>query len=157
VTVEVSIEVDGRACSATVSPGARLVDVLRDEWGASGTRIGCLTGDCGACTVMVDGATRKSCLLLAAAVDGGVVRTIEGLAGPEGALTDVQQAFWDENAFQCGFCTAGMVLVVHELLEQASDPDEAEIRRALSGNLCRCTGYDAIVTAARRAAAERVR
>jgi aerobic carbon-monoxide dehydrogenase small subunit len=149
--IDVELVVDGQRRTATVEPGARLVDVLRDDWDRTGTRIGCLTGDCGACTVLVDGATRKSCLLLAAAVDGEVT-TIQGVAAEDGGLTDVQQAFWDEHAFQCGYCTAGMVLVVGELLEQDPHPTDQAIRRAVSGNLCRCTGYEAIVAAARRVA-----
>ena len=109
-----------------------------------GTHIGCLTGDCGACTVERDGKITKSCLVLAASAEGSEITTIEGLS-ENGELSTIQQAFWDEYGFQCGFCLPGMLFAAKDLLEQNASPTEAEIRHAINGNLCRCTGYDTIV------------
>jgi carbon-monoxide dehydrogenase small subunit len=149
--VAISLEINGSACTLEVEPGLLLVDALRESCGLTGTRVGCLTGDCGACTVRVDGETRRSCLILAAAMSGRSVTTIEGLA-PEGSLTAVQRAFCGEHGFQCGYCTAGMVLVIEELLAHEPHPDGARVREAIAGNLCRCTGYDSIIAAALAAA-----
>jgi aerobic-type carbon monoxide dehydrogenase small subunit (CoxS/CutS family) len=145
------IELNGDAREADVDPRSLLVEALRDDFGAYGPKIGCLTGDCGACTVRVDGRLRKACMELAVAHEGARVTTLEGLSGPEGQLTRLQQAFWDNHAFQCGFCLSGMLFAAEELLERVPEPDEAQIRDAIGGNLCRCTGYDAIVTAVQAA------
>jgi carbon-monoxide dehydrogenase small subunit len=150
-SVAISLEINGSRRSLEVQPGLLLVDALRESCGLTGTHVGCLTGDCGACTVLVDGETRRSCLILAAAMDGRSVTTIEGLA-PEGSLTAVQRAFCAEHGFQCGYCTAGMVLVVEELLAREPNPSAAQVREAIAGNLCRCTGYDSIIAAALAAA-----
>jgi aerobic-type carbon monoxide dehydrogenase small subunit (CoxS/CutS family) len=147
------LEINGERRTAEVDPRMLLVDALRDAFGVTGPKIGCLTGDCGACTIRLDGRVAKSCLTLALAADGASIRTLEGIAGPDGALTELQQAFWDEHAFQCGYCLSGMLFSAEDLLERTPSPSDVEIREALSGNLCRCTGYDAIVAAVRRVAA----
>jgi carbon-monoxide dehydrogenase small subunit len=134
-----------------VDPRRTLVHVLRDQLGLTGTHAGCLTGHCGACTVRLDGRAVKSCTVLAVAADGAYVETIEGLAR-DGALHPVQQAFWDRFGFQCGFCTPGMIMTALELLAEQPVPDQAAVREALSGNLCRCTGYQTIVDAVLAAA-----
>ena len=144
--------VNGVSFRDEVEPGLLLVEFVRDRLGLKGTHIGCLAGDCGACTVALDGRIVKSCTVLAATVDGCAIDTIEGLA-PAGELHPVQRAFWELHGFQCGFCLPGMVFAALELLRADADPSEAEIRRALSGNLCRCTGYqsqvEAVIAAAR--------
>jgi carbon-monoxide dehydrogenase small subunit len=150
--MELRLELNGAPRTAEIDPRMLLVEALRDAFGATGPKTGCLTGDCGACTVRLDGEVVKSCLRLAVACDGAAVRTLEGIAG-DGELTALQQAFWDEHAFQCGFCLSGMLFAAEELLAREPDPSDAQIRDALSGNLCRCTGYDPIVRAVRRAAA----
>lgn len=147
----VRFSVNGEACRIEVEPGLLLVDLVRERLGLKGTHAGCLSGDCGACTVRLDGLIVKSCVVLAAAADGSEITTIEGL-GEAGALHPVQQAFWDEHGFQCGFCLPGMVFAAIELLEENPCPDEPEVRRALSGNLCRCTGYQGQVAAVLAAA-----
>ncbi|MGY1692058.1 (2Fe-2S)-binding protein [Geodermatophilus sp. SYSU D01105] len=144
--VELTLTVDGRRHTAAVDPRSLLLDALRDDFGATAPKAGCRTGDCGACTVRVDGAIAKSCLRLAVAEDGADVDTIASMADGE-ELTPLQRAFWDANAFQCGFCLSGMLFAAEDLLERVAAPTEAEVREALSGNLCRCTGYDAIVDA----------
>jgi aerobic-type carbon monoxide dehydrogenase small subunit (CoxS/CutS family) len=145
------LRLNGEQRSADVDPRMLLVEALRDAFGAHGPKIGCLTGDCGACTVRVDGAIVKSCLKLAVAAEGADVETLEGLAG-EGGLSALQQAFWDSHAFQCGYCLSGMLFAAGDLLERVESPIDAEIREAISGNLCRCTGYDPIVDAIRSVA-----
>jgi aerobic-type carbon monoxide dehydrogenase small subunit (CoxS/CutS family) len=149
--VRLTIELNGAVRTARVDRRMLLVEALRDRFGATGPKVGCGTGDCGACTVTADGAVIKSCLELAVAAEGTSVTTLEGLA-EDGRLTPLQQAFWDEYAFQCGFCLSGMLFSAQDLLSRTPDPTEEEIRLALSGNLCRCTGYDTIVSAVRRAA-----
>ena len=134
-----------------VAPGLLLVDFVRERLGLKGTHIGCLTGDCGACTLVLDGRIVKSCTVLAATLDGSAIETVEGLAR-DGELHPVQRAFWEQHGFQCGFCLPGMLFAAIDLLSVRPDPSEAEIRRALSGNLCRCTGYQAQVTAVATAA-----
>jgi carbon-monoxide dehydrogenase small subunit len=129
-----------------------LVEMIRSDLDLTGTHIGCLTGDCGACTVRVDGKLEKACLSLAVAHDGAVITTIEGTA-VDGELHPVQRAFWEEHGFQCGYCLPGMVLSAVDLLQTTLEPTEAEIREAIDGNLCRCTGYVNIVKAIRAAGA----
>jgi carbon-monoxide dehydrogenase small subunit len=154
MAVEIRVEVNGRSCQSAVEPRLLLVHYLRDVLGLTGTHIGCETSLCGACTVLVNGQAVKSCTMLAVEADGASITTIEGLAGPDGGLHPVQEAFRQAHALQCGYCTPGMILTVVELLARRPDPSEAEIRRALAGNLCRCTGYQNIVAAVERAAAQ---
>lgn len=136
-----------------VSPDRRVVDLLREDLGLTGTKEGCGAGECGACTILVGGESRLSCLMLAAQLEGESVTTIEGVAEEEGAgLHPVQEAFIECGAVQCGFCTPGMILSAVDLLERNPDPDRDEIRRGLSGNLCRCTGYVKIVDSVEAAA-----
>ena len=135
------------------APGMRrLLDVLREDLALTGTKEGCGEGECGACTVLLDGAPTRSCLVFAVQVDGGRVETVEGLATP-GALHPLQEAFRTRHALQCGFCTPGILMTLVAYLREHASPSEAEIREALSGNLCRCTGYQHIVQAALDAAA----
>jgi carbon-monoxide dehydrogenase small subunit len=147
----VRFTLNGDPVEAGVRAGETLVQTLRERFGLTGTKQGCDLGDCGACTVLFDGEPVLSCLVLAADAEGHSVVTIEGLSNGE-ELHPVQKAFLDEGAVQCGYCTPGMVLTTTALLDANPDPTEAEIRRALSGNLCRCTGYTKIVRAVRRAA-----
>jgi aerobic-type carbon monoxide dehydrogenase small subunit (CoxS/CutS family) len=144
--MEVSVTVNGTTLSADVEPRTLLVHYLRDELGLTGTNIGCDTSSCGACTVLVDGRSAKSCTLLAAQVDGAEVTTIEGLAGDDG-LHPMQQAFHECHALQCGYCTPGMVMAAVSLVDEYDDLDAAGVRVGLEGNLCRCTGYQNIVKA----------
>ena len=130
-----------------------LADFLRHGLLLTGTHIGCEHGVCGACTVLVDGASVRSCLMLAVQAHGRNVETVEGLASPEQELNILQRAFWEQHGLQCGFCTSGMLMTLTEYLRDHSAPSEAEIREALSGNICRCTGYQGIVAAALQAAA----
>ena len=147
---EISVVVDGVRYDDSVEPRLLLVHYLREMLGKTGTPVGCDTSNCGACTVLMDGVSVKSCAVLAVQADGSDVTTIEGLAG--GGLHPVQQAFHEEHALQCGYCTPGMILAVTDLLRENPDPTEAEIRDGLEGNLCRCTGYENIVRAVQRAA-----
>jgi len=147
----VDLTLNGERRSAEVDPRMLLVEALRDAFGARGPKIGCLTGDCGACTVRVGGRIVKSCLQMAVAHDGAEVQTLEGLA-EDGALSELQEAFWDAHAFQCGYCLSGMLFAAGDLLERTPSPSDEEIREAISGNLCRCTGYDPIVAAIRSVA-----
>ena len=151
-TVDIDLQVNGRREQRTVEARMTLVDFLRHELGLTGTHVGCEHGVCGACTVLVDGASARSCLMLAAQADGAAITTVEGLA-PDGAPNALQEAFWTHHALQCGFCTPGVLITLTELLREIPDPDEAAIREALAGNLCRCTGYTNIVAAALAAAA----
>jgi aerobic carbon-monoxide dehydrogenase small subunit len=161
--VSVRLTVNGTPREATVPARTLLVHFLRDHLRLTGTHVGCDTTQCGACTVALDGVAVKSCTVLAAQADGHEVTTIEGLSAQDGAGQDgagrdggtlhpVQQAFQDEHALQCGYCTPGMVMAVRQLLADYPDPTEAEVRHALDGNICRCTGYQNIVAAALRAA-----
>ena len=147
-SVENTLEfrVNGHTHQVAAHPSERLLDVLRDRLGLTGAKEGCGTGQCGACTVLVEGRAVNSCLVLAADVAGKEITTIEGLA-PPGKLHPLQQAFLDHGAVQCGFCTPGMVLSAKALLDEDPDPGEEDIRRALAGNLCRCTGYRKIFEA----------
>ncbi|SAL51240.1 2Fe-2S iron-sulfur cluster binding domain-containing protein [Caballeronia cordobensis] len=147
-TIQVRLALNGEPRVADVDSRLLLVELIRDALDAKGTRVGCLTGDCGACTVLVDGEVKKSCLVLAASISGNDVRTIEGIEGIE----TLKEAFIAENGFQCGFCTSGMIVAAADLLKHNPLPSHEEIRRAISGNLCRCTGYEAIVNAVYRAA-----
>lgn len=150
---EVRVTVNGQQHTVSVDVRKPLVDLLREDLDLTGTHVGCRSGDCGACTVKLNGEVVKSCLRLAASVDGAEITTIEGLAEEDGTLTAVQQSFWDEYGFQCGYCLPGMLFCSSELLERNPDPDEAQIRHAIDGNLCRCTGYHGIVRAVQAAAA----
>ena len=149
--MEVSVTVNGTTRSADVEPRTLLVHYLRDDLGLTGTNIGCDTSSCGACTVLVDGRSAKSCTLLAAQVDGAEVTTIEGLAGDDG-LHPMQQAFHECHALQCGYCTPGMVMAAVSLVDEYDYLDAAGVRVGLEGNLCRCTGYQNIVKAVLAAA-----
>ena len=149
-SVAVRLTVNGETREAEVDVRTPLVLFLREQLGLTGTHFGCLTGHCGACTVVVNGSIAKSCTVLAVSAQGDDIRTIEGVA-QNGNLDNVQQAFWDELGFQCGYCTPGMILTVKELLAENPKPTEAEIRSAIDGNLCRCTGYHNIVAAVRKA------
>ena len=149
--ISITVKVNGAAHAAAVEPRRSLVDFLRHDLGLVGTHVGCEHGVCGACTVMLDGRTVRSCLLLAAQADGAEVTTIEGIGTAE-ALHPMQQAFQQHHALQCGFCTPGMILAAIELLGDNPNPTPEEIRVGLSGNLCMCTGYVNIVRAVRAAA-----
>ncbi len=151
--VSVQLRINGVPRTATVAARTLLVHFLRDHLRLTGTHVGCDTTQCGACTVALDGVAVKSCTVLAAQADGHEVTTIEGLCDPgSGALHPIQQAFQDEHALQCGYCTPGMVMAVRQLLADHPDPTEDEVRHALDGNICRCTGYQNIVAAVLRAA-----
>ena len=147
----IKVEVDGVTYEDDVEPRLLLVHYLRDRLGKVGTPIGCDTTNCGACTVLMDGLSVKSCSVLAVQADGRAITTIEGL-GIDGQLHPMQQAFHEEHALQCGYCTPGMIMASLDLLRENADPSEDEIREGLEGNLCRCTGYQNIVRAVRRAA-----
>jgi len=155
-SVPVSLTVNGVAVSRRVEPRQSLVDFIRYDLELTGSHVGCEHGVCGACTVRVDGAIVRGCLMLAVQCDGARVETIEGVAGT-GEIFDLQQAFAHENALQCGFCTAGMLLTAQDLLARRPGASAVEIREALSGNYCRCTGYHAIVEAVRKTAEARGR
>jgi carbon-monoxide dehydrogenase small subunit len=146
----ISIRVNSVDRRAEVEPRLLLAHFLRETAGLTGTHIGCETSLCGACTVLLEGRAVKSCTVLAVQADGGAVTTIEGLAG-DGKLHAIQQGFWEEHGLQCGFCTPGMILCSHDLLSQNASPSEGEIREAIGGNLCRCTGYEHIVNAVQSA------
>ena len=150
--VEVEIRVNGEPRRATIEPRLTLADHLRERCGLTGTHLGCEHGVCGACTVLVDGEAVRSCLVFAVQADGRDVTTIEGLAAPDGGLSTVQSAFRDHHGLQCGFCTPGFVVSVTAFLRDNPDPTDEQIREGLSGNLCRCTGYQGIIAAVRAAA-----
>ena len=150
----ITLKVNGSTRTTEVEPRALLAYVLRDQLDLTGTHIGCDTSQCGACTVHLDGRAVKSCTVLAVQAEGREITTIEGLA-PNGGLHPLQQAFWEKHGLQCGFCTPGMIMTAADLLATNPKPSETEIRRALEGNLCRCTGYQNIVAAIQTAAARR--
>ena len=150
--MNVTITVNGEKTSHEVEDRTLLVHYLRDAVGLTATNIGCDTTSCGACTVIVDGLSVKSCTVLAAQTDGAQVTTLEGLAGPDGEMHPMQRAFREEHGLQCGFCTPGMVMAAIGVLADNPDPTDREIREGLEGNLCRCTGYHNIVRAVRSAA-----
>jgi carbon-monoxide dehydrogenase small subunit len=141
----IEMTVNGKRCEGLVEPRLSLADFLRDHLGLSGTHLGCEQGICGSCTVFFNGETVRSCLLLAVQANGGAVLTVEGLAGKREPLHPIQQGFVETLGFQCGFCTPGFLMTIYEFLNENPSPSEAEIRERLSGNLCRCTGYQNIV------------
>ena len=151
MTEHIALTVNGQSREAEVEPRRLLVQLLREDMDLTGTHVGCDTSQCGACTVHVDGAAVKSCTMLAVQADGSDVTTIEGMA-PDGGLHPLQNAFWEKHGLQCGFCTPGMIMVAADLLARNADPTDVEIRHALDGNYCRCTGYQNIVAAIREAA-----
>jgi carbon-monoxide dehydrogenase small subunit len=151
VHVPVSISVNGRRYERGVEPRLLLTHFIRNVVGITGTKVGCDTSQCGACTVLLDGVAVRSCTTLAAQADGSEVTTIEGLA-TNGALHPLQESFWNKHGLQCGYCTPGMILAAHELLRTNPKPSDDEIRAGLEGNMCRCTGYTNIVRAVREAA-----
>ncbi|HET7653482.1 MAG TPA: (2Fe-2S)-binding protein [Acidimicrobiales bacterium] len=150
--VEIEVRVNGEARHASVAPRLTLADFLRERCGLTGTHLGCEHGVCGACTVLLDGDAVRACLVFAVQADGAEVTTIEGLSAPDGGLSTVQTAFRDHHGLQCGFCTPGFVVSATAFLRDNADPTDEEIRVALSGNLCRCTGYQGIIDAVRAAA-----
>ncbi len=150
--MQVTITVNGQERTDDVEPRLLLAHYLREVRGLTATNIGCDTTSCGACTVLVDGLSVKSCTVLAVAADGARVTTLEGLTGPEGELHPVQAAFREEHGLQCGFCTPGMVMAAVSLLEENPNPTERDVREGLEGNLCRCTGYHNIVRSVQAAA-----
>ncbi|OJZ73831.1 4-hydroxybenzoyl-CoA reductase subunit gamma [Mycobacterium paraffinicum] len=151
----IELSVNGTPITAAVEPRMTLADFLREKCALTGTHLGCEHGACGACTVLVDGAAVRSCLLFAVQADGTEVTTVEGVAEPDGTLSPVQSALRECHGLQCGFCTPGFVMSLTALLRDNPDPSDHEIREGLSGNFCRCTGYQGIVAAARRAAETR--
>jgi aerobic-type carbon monoxide dehydrogenase small subunit (CoxS/CutS family) len=152
MTHNLRVQVNGVDYERQVAPNINLADFLRHDLGLTGTHLGCEHGVCGACTVLLNGESVRSCLLYAVQVDGQKIMTVEGLSADQGPLHPLQQAFRDHHALQCGFCTPGMLMTVMELLSETPDPSEAEVRDAISGNLCRCTGYQSIVEATLAAA-----
>jgi carbon-monoxide dehydrogenase small subunit len=150
--IDLNLTVNGRAVSVSVDPRTLLVQLVREELQLTGTHVGCDTAQCGACTVRLDGRAVKACSMLAVQAQGGTLETIEGLAGADGGMHPVQQAFKECHGLQCGFCTPGMVMASVQLLADHPKPGEAEIREALEGNICRCTGYHNIVRAVQTAA-----
>lgn len=151
---KVLLTINGKAHEAEVEPRQLLVHFLRDNAGLTGTHIGCDTSSCGACTILLDGKATKSCTILAVQADGREIITIEGMGKSDGQLHPLQTAFNDCHGLQCGFCTPGMIMTAADLLSRKKDPDEKEIRHALEGNFCRCTGYHNIVRAVQQAASQ---
>jgi aerobic carbon-monoxide dehydrogenase small subunit len=149
--LKITFQLNGQETEVTVSPDTVLVDLLRDGLGLKGTKVGCREGECGCCTVLLDGAAINSCLLPAIKVAGRSVSTIEGLSAADGGLHPIQQAFVEQGAVQCGFCTPGMIMNAKALLDQNPNPTDGEIKQALSGVLCRCTGYRKIIQAVKKA------
>ena len=152
MSVAIKVTVNGQTHEHEVEPRQMLVSYLREELGLTGTHVGCDTSNCGACTAIVDGQAVKVCTMLAAQADGAEITTIEGLAA-NGALHPLQEAFRETHGLQCGFCTPGMIMAAWQLLEHNATPSDAEVRHALEGNFCRCTGYDNIIKAVQHAAA----
>lgn len=150
--IAITVVVNGTTRQLTASPRLTVADLLREKLGLTGTHLGCEHGVCGACTILIDGESTRSCILYAGQVDGASILTVEGLAAADGTLHPVQEAFRQTFALQCGFCTPGFLMTIVELLGEVADPTDDEIREALSGNLCRCTGYDSIVAAVHDAA-----
>ncbi len=150
--ITVSLRVNGREHRVETSPDERLLDLLRNRLGLMGTKEGCGVGECGACTVLIDGRPVNACLVLAGSAEGAHILTIEGLEGPHGALHAIQQGYVEAGAVQCGFCTPGMIMSTYALLSEHPQPTDEQIKEALTGNLCRCTGYIQIIDAVRMAA-----
>ena len=148
----VRVQVNGRAYERTVEARRSLADFLREDLALTGTHVGCEHGVCGACTVLLDGAPVRSCLLLAVQVDGAEILTVESLAPADGGLHPIQEAFWAHHGLQCGFCTPGILMSVYAFLQENPTPSELDIREMLAGHLCRCTGYEHIVTSIAAAA-----
>lgn len=144
---DIEMLINGRSYQGAAEGRTTLADFLRHTLGLTGTHLGCEHGVCGACTVLVDGASVRSCLMLAVQAKGAIVETVEGLSDPDGKLSPLQQAFQTTHGLQCGFCTPGMLMTIIEFLRENARPSEAEIRDAISGNICRCTGYQSIVDA----------
>ena len=151
---QIRLSVNGKPHQVSVMASESLSSVLRGKLGLTGLKEGCLEGECGACTVLVDGEAVNACLMLAFQAEGREILTVEGLGGPDGELSPVQQSFLDHGAVQCGFCTPGMVMVATALLKRTPSPNQTEIRHALAGNLCRCTGFQSIVEAVEAAGAQ---
>ena len=152
--VHVQLTVNGKAHDALVEPRTLLIHFLREDLGLTGAHIGCETGHCGACTVDIDGMSVKSCTMFAAQANGSEIMTIEGVAAPDGTLHALQEGFREMHGLQCGYCTPGMIVRAHRLLQENPRPTEEEIRAGIAGNLCRCTGYQNIVEAIQYAAAK---
>ena len=152
--IEVEVTVNGQLRSARVEPRLTLADFLRETCLLTGTHLGCEHGVCGACTILVDGEAVRSCLMFAVQADGAELTTIEGMSSPDGELSEVQEAFRNCHGLQCGFCTPGFVVSVTAFLKDNPKPTDTEIREGLSGNLCRCTGYQGIVNAVRQASGQ---
>ncbi|XVQ15806.1 (2Fe-2S)-binding protein [Spirillospora sp. CA-255316] len=150
--IDIRMKVNGRARRARVQPRLTLADFLRVDCQLTGTHLGCEHGVCGACTVLMDGEAVRACLVFAVQADGSEITTVEGIASPDGELSPVQAAFRDHHGLQCGFCTPGFIVSATAFLKENPDPTDEEIRDALSGNLCRCTGYQGILKAVRAAA-----
>jgi carbon-monoxide dehydrogenase small subunit len=150
----VTFVLNGKTITMKTLPDRRVIDLIREDLGLTGTKEGCGTGECGACTLLVDGESRLSCLMLAAQLEGRSITTVEGLDEKENETGRIQAAFIRHGAVQCGFCTPGMVMAVSDLLKRESEPDRARIREGISGNLCRCTGYQKIVDAVEAVVAE---
>ena len=146
----IKLTVNGRERSAMVDVRLSLLDLLRNEFGLTSVKKGCEVGECGACTVIIDGECYDSCIYLAIWADGKNITTLEGLEGPDGSLSDIQQAFVDEAAIQCGFCTPGFILEAHNILKDGKLYTDDELRKLLSGHLCRCTGYENILRAVKK-------
>ena len=152
---EITLNVNGRDRTVTVPPRMTLVDCLRDMLRLTGTHVGCEHGICGACSVLFDGEPVRSCLMFAVQAEGHQIMTVEGLADDDGEISDLQDSFWECHAMQCGYCTPGMLVATQALLAENPNPDDEEIREAISGNLCRCTGYQQIVEAVKMTAQRR--
>ena len=150
----ISLVVNGQPREGNVEPRRMLVQFLREDLELTGTHVGCDTSQCGACTVTIDGRAIKSCTMLAVQADGANIRTIEGMQTADGALHPLQEGFWAKHGLQCGFCTPGMIMAASDLLTHNADPSDEEIRHAIEGNICRCTGYHNIVAAIREAAGQ---
>ena len=149
---KITVTVNGRVMTGQAEARLTLVDFLRDVLGLTGTHIGCEHGVCGACSVVFDGNPVRACLMYAVQADGHEITTVEGLEGQDGSLSPLQDAFWENHALQCGYCTPGMLIASHALLSRNPSPTDEEIRHAIGGNLCRCTGYQQIVEAVQMAA-----
>lgn len=150
--IKLTMTVNRKTVETEIEPYARLLDVLRDSFGFTGVKEGCGIGECGACTIIMNGKKVNSCMILAAQAQGSDILTIEGVENYDGSLHPVQKAFLEKGAVQCGFCTPGMVISSYHLLSKNPDPDDKEIKEAISGNLCRCTGYKQIINAVHMAA-----